>query len=75
VVDRSALACAFERLTLLMSASEPKVTEFFARAELNRKFCGQKPVGRTPAVNTSIKRNDWIEAPKVPKLRGRVAGR
>jgi hypothetical protein len=75
VVDRSGLACAFERLTLLMAASEPKVTEFFARAELKRKFCAQKSVARTPAANTSIKRNDWIDAPKEPKLRGRVAGR
>ncbi len=71
LIDRGALACALDRLTLLMAASEPKVTEFFANAELKRKFCGQKPVPRA----TYTQRHDWIDASKEPKLRGRVAGR
>lgn len=40
-VDRSTLACALDRLTLLAAASEPKIGALFARAELNRHFCGE----------------------------------
>jgi hypothetical protein len=41
-IDRSTLACALDRLTLLAAGSEPKVGALFARAELNRSFCGQR---------------------------------
>ncbi len=41
-IDRSTLACALDRLTLLSAGSEPKVGALFARAELNRSFCGQR---------------------------------
>jgi hypothetical protein len=41
-VDRSTLACALDRLTLLAAGSEPKVGALFAQAELNRSFCGQR---------------------------------
>jgi hypothetical protein len=75
VVDRTTLACALDRLTLMMAASEPKVSELFARAELNRKFCTPKAAPRAVKSNTTIKRNDWLDAPKDPKLRGRVAVR
>ena len=40
-IEHSTLACALDRLTLLSAGSEPKVGELFARAELNRSFCGQ----------------------------------
>jgi hypothetical protein len=40
-VDRSTLSCALDRLTLLAAASEPKIGALFARAELNRHFCGE----------------------------------
>jgi len=40
-IERSTLACALDRLTLLSAGSEPKVGALFARAELNRSFCGQ----------------------------------
>jgi hypothetical protein len=40
-IERSTLACALERLTLLSAGSEPKVGALFAQAELNRSFCGQ----------------------------------
>jgi hypothetical protein len=40
-VERSTLACALDRLTLLAAASEPKISTLFARAELNRHFCGE----------------------------------
>lgn len=71
VVDRGTLACALERLSLVMAASEPKVQELFARAEVRRRFCGPKPSARA----ATLRRADWIEAAKGPKLRGRAAAR
>ncbi|MGZ5842015.1 MAG: hypothetical protein ACXWJ8_08760 [Xanthobacteraceae bacterium] len=41
-IDRSTLACALDRLTLLSAGSEPKVGALFAEAELHRSFCGQR---------------------------------
>jgi hypothetical protein len=41
-VQRSTLACALDRLTLLSAGSEPKIGALFAKAELNRNFCGQR---------------------------------
>jgi hypothetical protein len=73
VVERATLACALERLSLLMAASEPKITELFARAELQRKVCNTKPARTQRASNT--RRHDWIDARKTPKLRGRVVAR
>ena len=40
-IERSTLACALDRLTLLAAASESKLGALFARAELNRSFCGE----------------------------------
>ena len=47
-VDRSTLACALDRLTLLSAGSEPKVAALFAQAELNRSFCGQRNILLAP---------------------------
>jgi hypothetical protein len=41
-VERSTLACALDRLSLLSAGSEPKVGALFAQAELNRSYCGQR---------------------------------
>lgn len=41
-IERSTLACALDRLTLLSAGSEPKVGALFAQAELHRSFCGQR---------------------------------
>jgi hypothetical protein len=41
LVQRSTLACALDRLTLLSAGSEPKVGALFARAQLRRGFCGE----------------------------------
>ena len=41
-IERSTLACAIDRLTLLSAGSEPKVGALFAKAELNRSYCGQR---------------------------------
>jgi hypothetical protein len=42
LIERSTLACALDRLTLLAAGSEPKVGALFAQAELKRSFCGQR---------------------------------
>jgi len=42
IVQRSTLACALDRLTLLSAGSERKIGALFAKAELNRSFCGQR---------------------------------
>jgi len=41
-IERSTLACALDRLSLLSAGSEPKVGALFAQVELNRSFCGQR---------------------------------
>jgi hypothetical protein len=40
-IERSTLACALDRLTLLAAGSKPRVGALFAKAELHRSFCGQ----------------------------------
>jgi hypothetical protein len=67
LVDRGAIGCALDRLTLVSAGSAPKLGALFARAELRRTFCGQNSV----FVAATPKRNDWIEAGRDPRLRGR----
>jgi hypothetical protein len=73
VVDPKTLACALERLSLLMAASEPKVTALFAKADLQRKPCAATPSRAHRASNTQ--RRDWISVRKAPRLRGRMVTR
>jgi hypothetical protein len=40
-IRRATLSCALDRLTLLAAGSEAKVGALFAKAELNRSFCGE----------------------------------
>jgi hypothetical protein len=47
-VERELAACALDRLALVAAASEPKLRELFARAELKRNFCGQRSHLYTP---------------------------
>ena len=47
-IERSTLACALDRLTLLSAGSEPKVGALFAQAELNRSYCGQRNILLAP---------------------------
>ena len=70
-VDRRVLVCLLDRLTLMSSGSDPKLGELFARAELNRTFCGHK--GQLMAATP---RHEWATG-SIPsqKLRRRVAGR
>lgn len=53
-VERSTLACALDRLTLLASGSDPKIGALFAQAELNRSYCGQRDtiLAPTPKYKT-----------------------
>ena len=54
LIERSTLACALDRLTLLSAGSEPKVGALFAHAALRRGFCGnQDPLlAPTPKYRT-----------------------
>ena len=61
------IACSLDRLTLVAAGSEPKIGALFAQAELKRNFCGANNV----FLAATRKRNDWIEAARDPKLRGR----
>ena len=67
LVDRGMLACALDHLTLIAAGSEPKIGALFAQAELKRTFCGASNV----FLAATRKRNDWIEAERDPRLRGR----
>ena len=62
LVDRSMVACAIDRLSLVAAGSEPRLGALFARAELKRTFCGRESV----FVAATPKRNDWIEAARDP---------
>jgi hypothetical protein len=72
IVDRSAITCMLDKLTLLSSGSDPKVAGIFARAEVNRKFCGQ----RDPLMYATPKRPGSAAENAAPlKLRGTFAAR
>jgi hypothetical protein len=65
-IDRSMLACALDRLTLLSAGSFPKVGALFAHAELQRQFCGQHDPILTP---TPKYRTLWKALPNRPMPR------
>ena len=71
IVDRTAVTCMLDRLTLLSSGSDQKVAEIFARAEVNRKFCGQ----RDPLMYATPKRSMPGDHAASLKLRGTLASR
>jgi hypothetical protein len=71
IVDRSAVTCILDRLTLLSSGSDAKIAEIFARAELNRKFCGR----RDPLMYATPKRPGSSDQASPLKLRGTLAAR
>jgi hypothetical protein len=73
IVDRSVVACALERVSLVMARSEPKLTELFAKAEQQRRPCGQKPSVLARLSNTL--RHDWLASAAMPKLRGLLAAK
>ena len=71
IVDRTAVTCMLDRLTLLSSGSDQKVAEVFARAEVNRKFCGQ----RDPLMYATPRRGAPADNAISLKLRGSLASR
>jgi len=42
IVNRNAIVCALDRLTLLSAGSDPDIGKLFANAELKRTFCRQR---------------------------------
>ncbi len=60
--QRAAVGCMLNRLTLLMAGNEPKLAEFFARAELRRTAC----VAGSPSTPSG----DWLMTAGNPLLRG-----
>lgn len=59
---RAAVGCLLNRLTLLVSGNDPKLAEFFARAELRRGSCTNAVLSAEPA--------DWVVRADNPRLRG-----
>jgi hypothetical protein len=59
---RAAVACLLNRLTLLASGNDPRLAEFFARAELRRGSCSNPS---QPAESV-----DWVTRVDTPRLRG-----
>ena len=61
-VQRAAVACLLNRLTLLASGNDPRLAEFFARAELRRGSCAN------PSLSADSV--DWVTRADSPRLRG-----
>lgn len=53
IVNRKAVACMLDRLTLLSAGSDPDIAKYFAQAEIKRDFCGQ----RDPILYATPKRD------------------
>ncbi len=71
LIERNLVACALDRLTLVAAGSDAKVAEMFARAELKRRFCGQ----RSPLLASTPNHGPGPGfAPKI-KLRGSLSAR
>jgi hypothetical protein len=68
LVDRTAMACAIDRLTLMSAGSDPDIAKLFAQAELKRNFCGQ----RDPILYATPRRSIEPVKPLATTLRGRL---
>jgi hypothetical protein len=66
LIERSTLACALDRLTLLSAGSFPKVGALFAHAELKRQFCVQHEPILTPTPKYQLL---WKALPNRPMPR------
>lgn len=60
--QRTLIGCTLNRLILLSAGNDPKMAEFFARAELKRNTCNA----------TTTASANWIAAGDAPALRGRL---
>jgi hypothetical protein len=69
IVDRGALVCALDRLTLMSAGSDGGIAELFASAEVKRSFCGPHTIARA----ATPKHASWIDEAREPTLRGRLA--
>jgi hypothetical protein len=69
VVDRTAVACLLDRLTLVNG--DAKLAEMFARAEVKRTFCGQ----RNPILAATPEREERIAPHQPSKLKSALRGR
>ncbi|MGD9922690.1 MAG: hypothetical protein AB7V13_14815 [Pseudorhodoplanes sp.] len=71
LVDRSAISCALDRLSLISAGSDPDIARLFAKAELKRSFCGQ----RDHLLYATPRRPGDVTSSVVtkPRLRGRIA--
>jgi hypothetical protein len=56
---REAIDCMLNHLMLLTSGNEPKLAEYFARAELRRQSC-----------HAATASTDWVNSAENPRLRG-----
>ena len=65
VVDRATLACLLDRLTILSAGGDARLDALFARAEIDRNFCGQ----RNPILAATPERAASIPSPYHPRLR------
>jgi len=74
-IDRTTLACAVDRLTLLAAGSEPKIGALFAEAELRRRFCGQRDpiIAPTPKYTALWKALAQRPPPRHARRRSRVS--
>jgi hypothetical protein len=69
LVDRATVACMIDRLTMVNA--DTQTATFFARAELKRRFCGQ----RSPILAATPEREDPLAPEKVSKVKSLLRGR
>jgi hypothetical protein len=66
VVDRTTVACAIDRLTLVSAGGDERLGQLFARAEMHRSFCG----ARNPILAATPERREQTTELQKAKLRG-----
>jgi len=66
VVERTTVACAIDRLTLVSAGGDESLAQLFARAEIHRTFCGQ----RNPILAATPERREEATDLQKAKLRG-----
>jgi hypothetical protein len=71
VVARPMLSCTIDRLTINSAGGNSALDELFARAEINRTFCGQ----RSPILAATPERETAAPAPREEKHSARLRGR
>jgi hypothetical protein len=73
-VDRAALVCALDRLSILSAGGDEALAGLFARAELKRTFCGRRDpiLAATPEHEVAVAIPRSVK-PGVKLLRGNLA--